>query len=204
MVEMRVPSQPSTPDCEAVEVSQKFEIEVTCFASSRGSPASPACPVLDVSSSTVGDWNVVSLTIPSQEELIDLAEFLSAKGIFVHDVPFIGSHKYRKSYDLVVRESFLDSLVAKLPDCVIVRNYNPTRPTKGEVCEHGAVEALQRIQTDFINNAAMAVTKSWDQGLSRCFRDIAKADGLTAKLERSIFELRRLGKRSDTSNVFLC
>ena len=168
---------------------------MTYIASSQGPPANPACQVSEAPSSTTKEayevhctsceWKLVSLT-PRSTESTDLDNFLSARGIRVGDVPFIGLNERRKSYDLVVRPAFLDSLVAKLPEFVIKRRYNPTSPTAGDVRVYGAVNALQRARADFVNNATIAAKKSWGQGPSWCYRNIAKANGLTARLQRSI------------------
>ena len=132
------------------------------------------------------EWDVVSLATHHLEEPIDLDELLRARGVLLQDVPFIGRREYRQSCDLVVRWPFLDSLRAKLHDFVIEECYDPAYPTEGEVRVHGLAEALRRTRIDFLNIATTAATHSWGSSPSWCYRDIARAHALTAKLERSI------------------
>ena len=98
---------------------------------------------------------------------------LSQLGFTIDEVPFIGEHKHRESWDLVVAEPYLPSLFEELSRCKIKieENYNPTIPTAGEIRVHGIIAAENRILSDFFDNALEAERYPHCDGPRRCYHD---------------------------------
>ena len=145
-------------------------------SNSSPQPFSSSCP-----------WLLASLCADRAEEPgFDLDEFLRRREILLEDVPFIGRNRHRKSYGLVIHRSSLASLVAKLPEFAIKEECNPALPTDSEVFVYGSIEARRRAQADLFDNAVDAIQSSWGSGPQQCYREIVRANGLAAKLERWI------------------
>lgn len=115
-----------------------------------------------------GPWDLVQYW-PAHDFEDDCAirRWFEILGISIHEVPYIGCHKHRKSYDLVVSKLYLPMLCT-LVKC-INHPYDPTLPTKGEVNVYGISEANRRVRDDFFDNLNKARCLEATRGPLLCY-----------------------------------
>lgn len=99
----------------------------------------------------------------------NICHCLSELDVSIDKVPFIGSHEYRTSWDVVVATAYFLSLSEELSKfgIKIKENYNPTVPTVGEVGVYGMIMAANMTLVNFFENAVKADRYPWSNGPKR-------------------------------------
>jgi hypothetical protein len=65
---------------------------------------------------------------------------------------------------------------------------NPTQPTEASEKVHGERRARKLAHDHFLCNTVDAISRSWGPGAEICYRTVARANGLEARLERSLLD----------------
>ncbi len=99
----------------------------------------------------------------------NICHCLSELNVFIDKVPFIESHKYQTSWDVVVATAYFLLLSEKLSKfrIKIKENYNSTVLTVGEVGVYGMIMVANMTLINFFKNAVKADCYSWSNGFKR-------------------------------------
>lgn len=99
----------------------------------------------------------------------NICHCLSELNVFIDKVPFIESHKYWTSWDVIVATAYFLSLFKKLSKfrIKIKENYNPTVSTVDEVGVYGMIMAVNMTLVNFFKNAVKTDCYSWSNSFKR-------------------------------------
>ncbi len=97
--------------------------------------------------------------------------------------------KYHDSQDLVVVGVHPFPELPHITDQFMLEDVNPTQPTGRERHQLGNPGARIVAQRRFLRNAQSAIFYTDVRGPASCYRDIARKNGLLARLEASIFHM---------------
>ena len=115
----------------------------------------------------------------------DIEPLLESLGITVLHV----GQKYHGSQDLVVVGLHPFPALPHITDQFVLEDVNPTRPTDHERHKLGTPVARTVAQRRFLRNALSAIFHTDVRGPASCYRDVARKNGLLARLEAFTFHV---------------
>ena len=110
---------------------------------------------------------------------LDIKSWLLKFGIAVLHI----GRKYDDSWDLVVYDASSPYKISLETDQLTIEDVDPTQPTCREREVYGILVARKKALNRFLENALHADSPTEDRGAAWCYRQIARKNGLIARLE---------------------